>query len=111
MDVFRSCRVGSAFHNQTRPQRSPRAGAVFLGRCMALPMAKWVVTYEPVANRSKAPRPPRLSETFQTEADAKNFAWARLEDSRNVSASTINPHLPKRVIGSLQILDWLEEKP
>jgi hypothetical protein len=32
-----------------------------------------------------------------------------LVDTPNVTAGTLNPHLPKRTIASTQILKWLEE--
>jgi hypothetical protein len=51
----------------------------------------------------------RVTESFLSEHDAKAFAKARLADSSNVAAGTFNPHLPKRVIPSAQLLDWLDE--
>jgi hypothetical protein len=33
----------------------------------------------------------------------------RLTEGSNVHAGTLNPHLPKRTITSLEILDWLNE--
>ena len=33
----------------------------------------------------------------------------RLTEGSNVNAGTLNPHLPKRTITSLEILDWLNE--
>jgi hypothetical protein len=32
-----------------------------------------------------------------------------LAETQNVSAGTLNPHLPKRTIASAQLLQWLEE--
>jgi hypothetical protein len=32
-----------------------------------------------------------------------------LVDTENVSAGTLNPHLPKRTIAPAQMLEWLEE--
>ena len=66
----------------------------------------WFVSYRPLG-LSRDPR--RLSETFPNELEAKAFAKARLADARNITAGTINPHLPKRVIGSAQIIEWLNE--
>jgi hypothetical protein len=37
------------------------------------------------------------------------FARAKLIDTPNVTAGTLNPHLPKRTIAATQILEWLEE--
>jgi hypothetical protein len=47
--------------------------------------------------------------TFRNEQDARAFARARLAEGSNVNAGTLNPHLPKRTITSLEILDWLNE--
>ena len=42
-------------------------------------------------------------------AEAKEFAKQKLTETQNVSAGTLNPHLPKRVISSAQMIQWLEE--
>ena len=69
----------------------------------------WYVSYEP---KERPPpgkyRPLRKADTFRTEQEAKAFAKARLADSRNINAGTLNPHLPKRTINSIQLRDWLE---
>jgi hypothetical protein len=51
----------------------------------------------------------RATETFPNEREAKKFARAKLVDTPNVSAGTLNPHLPKRTIAATQMLEWLEE--
>jgi hypothetical protein len=51
----------------------------------------------------------RAAETFPNELEAKKFAKAKLVDTPNVSAGTLNPHLPKRTIAATQMLEWLEE--
>jgi hypothetical protein len=45
---------------------------------------------------------------FRT-SEAKKFARAKLAETQNVSAGTLNPHLPKRTIAATQVLEWLEE--
>jgi hypothetical protein len=50
-----------------------------------------------------------MTETFPNEREAKKFARAKLVDTRNVSAGTLNPLLPKRTIAATQMLEWLEE--
>jgi hypothetical protein len=50
----------------------------------------------------------RKTRTFQSEIEAKDFAKEKLQDSRTVNAGTLNPFLPKRVITSAQIYEWLE---
>jgi len=67
----------------------------------------WYVSFEPkgpVGKRSQA----RATETFRNEHDAKAFAKAKMAEASNVHAGTLNPHLPKRTITSLQILDWAQ---
>jgi hypothetical protein len=51
----------------------------------------------------------RATERFPNEREAKKFARAKLVDTPNVSAGTLNPHLPKRTIASTQIVQWLLE--
>jgi hypothetical protein len=51
----------------------------------------------------------RATETFTNEREAKKFARAKLIDTINVSAGTLNPHLPKRTVAPAQMLEWLEE--
>ena len=66
----------------------------------------WYVSFElPREKRKHA----RSTETFRSELEAKNFARAKLAETQNVTAGTLNPHLPKRTIAAAQILEWLEE--
>ena len=51
---------------------------------------------------------PRITKTFQTEAEAKKFACLKLAEGRTVIAGTINPHVPKRTIATAEIYRWLE---
>jgi hypothetical protein len=53
-------------------------------------------------------RSPRSTKTFETEAEAREFARGKYEDGLVVSAGTINPHLPRRAIPWSSIPDWLE---
>jgi hypothetical protein len=73
------------------------------------PKHKWYVSLEfnerKLGRRSQA----RVTETFRNEQDAKAYARAKLAEGLNVNAGTLNPHLPKRMISSIQILDWLKE--
>ena len=67
----------------------------------------WYVSFEllPRGKRKLA----RTTKTFRSELEAKKFARAKLAETQNVSAGTLNPHLPKRVISSAQMIQWLEE--
>jgi hypothetical protein len=72
------------------------------------PKGTWYVSFwahERVGERAQ----PRVTEVFQNEQDAKAFARAKLAEALNVTAGTLNPHQPKRIIASAQILDWLNE--
>jgi len=51
----------------------------------------------------------RTTMTFPTEDHARKFAAERLADGCDVSAGTINPHCPKKIIGQRQMLDWLAD--
>ena len=66
----------------------------------------WYVSFElPRGKRALA----RATETFPNEREAKKFARAKLVDTANVSAGTLNPHLPKRTIAARQMPEWLEQ--
>jgi hypothetical protein len=66
----------------------------------------WYVSFErPRGKRTLA----RATETFPNEQEAKIFAIAKLIDTPNVIAGTLNPHLPKRTIASRRIAQWLEQ--
>jgi hypothetical protein len=67
----------------------------------------WYVSFElPPGNRPRT----RTTETFPDEQEAKQFARAKLNDTVNVSAGTLNPHLPKRIVAATQMVEWLEEQ-
>jgi hypothetical protein len=69
----------------------------------------WYVSFQFYEHVGKRSNILRTTETFRNEQKAKAFARAALADGSNVNAGTLNPHLPKRTITSLQILDWLNE--
>jgi hypothetical protein len=69
----------------------------------------WFVSYVPNSERSSDRVFRRVTKRFLSESDAKTFAIARLADATKLTAGTINPHVPKRVVGSAEILDWLDE--
>ena len=71
----------------------------------------WFVTFRP-RDPSRLPEADghrRMSESFESEAEAKAFAAARLTDSSQIVAGTLNLVAPKRTIGSSQISEWLNE--
>jgi hypothetical protein len=66
----------------------------------------WYVSFDvPRRKHSLA----RATEIFPSEREAKNFARAKLVETPNVTAGTLNPHLPKRTIAAKQIEQWLEQ--
>jgi hypothetical protein len=66
----------------------------------------WYVSFElPRGKRTLA----RATETFPNELEARKFARAKLIDTPNVTAGTLNPHLPKRTVAATQIVQWLEQ--
>ena len=67
---------------------------------------RWYVSFElPRGKRTRI----RATEIFRSELEAKEFARAKLAETLNVTAGTLNPHLPKRTIAATQMLEWLEE--
>nr|WP_245334130.1 hypothetical protein [Bradyrhizobium guangdongense] len=74
-------------------------------------ISTWYVTFE-VRRRGLLlrQRSPRETKTFATEAEAKLFARAKLDEGLAVFAGTINPHLPRRLIPSSGIAAWLSEE-
>ena len=52
----------------------------------------------------------RRSQTFASECAAKQFAAARIAEGVEVSAGTLNPVSPKRIVGPSEIEQWIAEK-
>jgi hypothetical protein len=69
----------------------------------------WYVSYRRRVPLAKQDHRPRVAEAFPTEAEAKSFARFKLGEVDNLTAGTLNPHLPKRVIGAAAIAKWLAE--
>ena len=88
--------------NKPRRAREPQPEAAIN------PVAKWFVTYQPVGRVSRNGYS-RSSKQFANEQDAKAFAKDRFTEGSEITAGTLNPHSPKRFIGSAQILDWLND--
>jgi hypothetical protein len=51
----------------------------------------------------------RRSRTFASESEAKRFAAAKIAEDAEVSAGTLNPFAPKRIVGPSEIESWLSE--
>jgi hypothetical protein len=52
-----------------------------------------------------------LTETFETESEAADFARTKFNRGLIVTAGTINPRLPRKAIPSEEIPTWLESAP
>lgn len=50
-----------------------------------------------------------MTKTFENESEAKNFAQAKFDEGLIVHAGTINPHLPRQLISSRNIVSWLHD--
>jgi hypothetical protein len=67
----------------------------------------WFVSYS-VKSRSSR-RYVRVTKTFDTEDHARRFAREIAASGLRLTAGTINPHAPKRVVSSAEIETWLEK--
>jgi hypothetical protein len=69
----------------------------------------WYVSFKPEKPLPGKRGHSRATETFSNETDAKKFAKAKMVDTPNVTAGTLNPHRPKRTVAEAQVLEWLQE--
>ncbi len=69
----------------------------------------WYVSFQAKKVRPGKRAFSRSTETFRSELEAKEFAKQKLAEAQNVTAGTLNPHLPKRMISSAQMIQWLDE--
>jgi hypothetical protein len=69
----------------------------------------WYVTFEvPRIGTLVRRRNPRLTKTFDTEAEAREFARTKFDGGLILTAGTLNPQLPRKAISSVEIPVWLE---
>jgi hypothetical protein len=68
---------------------------------------RWYVSYT-VRSDHEPRRYARRTTTFDTEEQAKLFVREIAVDDQRLTAGTINPHSPKRVVPPNQIMAWLE---
>jgi hypothetical protein len=52
----------------------------------------------------------RRSQTFSSESEAKQFAATKVAAGTEVSAGTLNPVTPKRIVRPSEIEKWISEK-
>jgi hypothetical protein len=68
---------------------------------------RWYVSYTIKPDRG-ARGYARKTETFETEEHAKLFVREIGAGNRRVTAGTINPHSPKRIVSANEILTWVD---
>jgi hypothetical protein len=68
---------------------------------------RWYVSYTVKSDRNRR-RTARMTRTFDTEEHAKLFAREIATNSQRLTAGTINPHLPKKVIAATDVAAWVE---
>jgi hypothetical protein len=73
-----------------------------------IPNTWYVAIY--VTHREKAGNYSRRSRSFADESEAKRFAAAKMAAGAEVSAGTLNPFTPKRIVGPSEIESWLSEE-
>jgi hypothetical protein len=66
----------------------------------------WYVVFE--VSKTATRRGRRVSETFENESQAREFARQKTAEGLLVNAGTLNPHLPKRAIASTNIQKWID---
>jgi hypothetical protein len=69
----------------------------------------WYVSIH-LAEDEKTGHYSRRSETFPSESEAKHFAASKIATGTEISAGTLNPVTPKRIIIPSEIEKWLAEK-
>jgi hypothetical protein len=70
----------------------------------------WFVTFV-APKRGVLPkrRNPRITRTFETEAEAKDFAREKFNEGLSVHAGTLNPYSPRQLICSGDMPSWLHD--
>ena len=76
---------------------------------MAKKSSTWYVSIH-LPEAQKTGHYSRRSETFASEAEAKLFAASKIAVGTEISAGTLNPVTPKRIIKPSEIEKWLSEK-
>jgi hypothetical protein len=89
-------------HDQCRSGRQQRV-------VVKKPLNTWYVSAY-IPDKDKTGYYSRRSQSFTSESEAKKFAAAEVSAGIEVSAGTINPVMPKRIVGPTQIRKWLSEK-
>jgi hypothetical protein len=91
--------------DKTHEQYRQRLPALVIKK---IPNTWYVAIY--VSHREKAGNYSRRSRSFASESEAKRFAAAKIAAGAEVSAGTLNPFAPKRIVGPSEIESWLSEE-
>jgi hypothetical protein len=67
----------------------------------------WYVSYTVKSDHGPR-RYARVTKTSDTEEHAKLFVREVAADTRRITAGTINPHSPKKIVSAAEIATWLE---
>jgi hypothetical protein len=133
MDQDKRCRSGAFDADQrakldslfilisllSAPRYCPEGEAFLLRNAPRQDMARRVLTncwyvscVSPSEWHSESERTSRSRKTkaFKNESEAKRFAKSMLSEGFEVTAGTLNPHLPKRVITASEIDQWVNGK-
>ena len=95
------------------PNRRDKTHEQYWQRLLALVIKKipntWYVAIY-VSHQEKAGRYSRRSRTFASESEAKRFAAGKIAAGTEISAGTLNPVTPKRIIKPSEIEKWISGK-
>jgi len=69
----------------------------------------WYVSTS-VPNHEKTGHYSRRTHTFPSESAAKQFAASKIAEGVEVNAGTLNPVVPRRIVGPSEIAEWLSEE-
>jgi hypothetical protein len=69
----------------------------------------WYVSIH-IPHQEKTGHYSRRSRSFADESEAKRFAAGKIAAGVEVSAGTLNPVVPRRIVGPSEIESWLLEE-
>jgi hypothetical protein len=101
---------GCARERIPAPLRQRPDHSVGRSQCVAVKQVSntWYVSIH-LPHQEKTGHYSRRSHAFTCEADARKFAARKIAEGVEVSAGTINPVVPKRIVGPAEIKQWLSD--
>lgn len=77
---------------------------------MAKLVHTWYVSFRPHKRIPANSYCRRMARSFPNEAEAKNYTRSQIaQGQHDITAGTLNPHLPKRTIPPSLVTRWLTE--